>query len=503
MTFGYVVLYGWPLVVAALFRFCNRQTAFVTALIAGYLLLPTRLSYDLPALPPLDKETVPSFAALLAVLLTRPSATIAERPGWVPKARAVQILLLVLVVGAFMTVMTNRDPLSYGDTFLPALRPYDAFSSILAALVMLIPFILGRKLLADPAAQRLFLKALLIGAFCYSFLALYEVRMSPQLNNMVYGFFPHAWDQHVRGGGFRPLVFLRHGLWLGIFFSAAILAAAGLARMAKEKEKAPFGAAVIWMLGTLILSKTLGALAITLLSLPVVLLLKVRTQILIAAIVSGIVLVYPMLRSADLVPVDQVQSWAESVDPERGESFGFRLINEDILLGKAMERPLLGWGGWGRNHGYNELGIPETTVDGYWVGILGVGGWAKYIAEFGILCLPAIFLFLLARRYKVGLETAVLAMILAGNVVDLIPNATVTPITWMIAGAIWGRIELGDLRRQEASETQMEPAGLRRSAAGYRKSEEAPSPNTRNANPYTRQQQPKQRRKTRQDRGRK
>lgn len=443
MTFGYIVLYGWPVVVAILFKIYDRRVALLAAMIAGYLLLPTRLFFDLPALPPLNKETMPSLAALAAVLMTRPSGTIPERPGWVPQATMPKVLLGILVVGAFLTVFTNGDPLIYGDTFLPPLRPYDALSSIMEALVMLIPFLLARKLLAAPDAQKMFLAALIISALVYSLLALYEVRMSPQLNNMVYGFFPHAWDQHVRGGGFRPLVFLRHGLWLAIFFSAAILAAAGLARVYNKGKAWSYRVAVMWLLFTLVLSKALGALAITLLLLPIVMMYPMRIQVMVAAIVSGAVLVYPMLRSAGLVPVNTVLNWALSISAERAQSFGFRLQNEDVLLSKALERPLLGWGGWGRNHGYNLEGLATTVVDGYWVGVLGVGGWAKYIGEFGLLCLPCIFLFFLIRRYKVGMETSVLAVILAGNVVDLIPNATITPLTWMMAGAIWGRMEMG------------------------------------------------------------
>ena len=95
----------------------------------------------------------------------------------------------------------------------------------------LLPLILARKFLARPTEHRTFLIVLCTSGLLYSLLALYEVRMSPQLNNMVYGFFPHSWRQHIRGNGFRPLVFLEHGLFLGIFLSTTVLAAFGLARI--------------------------------------------------------------------------------------------------------------------------------------------------------------------------------------------------------------------------------------------------------------------------------
>ena len=53
-----------------------------------------------------------------------------------------------------MSTFTNSDPLVYGDTFIPQMRAFDAFSLILAALVVLLPTMLGRKFLADDAGHR-------------------------------------------------------------------------------------------------------------------------------------------------------------------------------------------------------------------------------------------------------------------------------------------------------------------------------------------------------------
>ena len=37
------------------------------------------------------------------------------------------------------------------------------------------------------------------------------------------------------------------------------------------------------------------------------------------------------------------------IDRDRAESFDFRLDNDNLLIGKAMKRPLFGWGGGGRS----------------------------------------------------------------------------------------------------------------------------------------------------------
>ena len=85
----------------------------------------------------------------------------------------------------------------------------------MSAAIAIVPFLLGMRVLGTVEAQAEFLRVLVVAACAYALLALFEVRMSPQLSNWVYGFFPHSFAQHIRSGGFRPVVFLPHGLWLG------------------------------------------------------------------------------------------------------------------------------------------------------------------------------------------------------------------------------------------------------------------------------------------------
>jgi len=443
MIVGNIVLYSWPLVVAILFRTTSKPTALLAAILAGYLLLPEQIVLDLQGLPPLNKNTIPALAAFFVVLMMNTGPDTPFQKGWLPQGILPKILIFGLAISTFPTVITNSDPLSYGLKFLPALRFWDAFSMIMTILTILLPLFLGRKFLARPDQQRLLLVALAIAGAFYSLLALFEIRMSPQLNNMVYGFFPSSWLQHIRGNGFRPLVFLNHGLWLAIFFSAAILAAFGLIRLSENPRKLIFLFAGLWLLMTLILSRSLGALAITLILLPAVILLGKRQILMVAATLSTIVLIYPMLRGAGLVPVDQIMEWAQGISSERAASLSFRFGNEDVLLEKARQRPLFGWGGWGRNFVFDDLGTRTSLTDGYWILIIGKGGWIRYLMEFGLLCFPPILAVLYPRRYQLGFETSLLMLILVGNLIDLLPNATITPVTWMIAGAVWGRLELG------------------------------------------------------------
>lgn len=448
-----LALLSWPLIVLAFARSFAPSKAFILAIMIGFLFLPENTAFNLPLLPALNKHTIPALAVVVFLALFRTKNSNYSELSLIPKHVFVRVAMLGLVIGAFMTVVTNGDPLSYGPTYLPGLRLYDGFSQILSTVLLLLPMLLARRFLSHPDTHVLLLQVFCVAALGYSLLALFEIRMSPQLNQWVYGFFPHSWAQHYRGGGWRPIVFLGHGLILSMFFCMAILATAGLYRIS-IKNRGLLLVALGWIFVTLVMTKSLGALGLTVLVLPVVLFFGVRAQLVFASALAVLVMIYPMTRALGVAPIYQVQKFAAQIDPQRASSFGTRLKNEDRMLKKAQQRPLFGWGGWGRSRVLDaETGRDITIADGFWVIELGVGGWVRYLSEFGLLCVPICFLLLQRRRYDIGLETSALALMLAANMLDLIPNSSNTPLTWVIAGAIWGRLELGAI-----SKTQREPA---------------------------------------------
>lgn len=434
----------WPIVVAILYRNYALPVSLSATIIGGHLLLPENTVFDLPVLPPLDKDTVPAFTALIATLIVARNRHQAwqTQSGLLPRHPLPLLLLLMLVLGTFGTILTNSDPIRYGPVRLPGLRMYDAFSMVLASLTMLTPFFLGRKILATPEGHALLLKTLVIAAFAYSFLALFEVRMSPQLNNILYGFYPHSFAHAVRGDGFKPFVFLKHGLILAIFLCMAVLAALGLFKTIPDKSRKMWLWIGLWLFGTLFLSNNLGAFVIVLLIAGVILLLKPRLQLLLAGIIAATTLSYPLLRAADVIPMDGIVSIAESISPSRAASLFFRLENEDILLEHARERSTLGWGVFDRNAVYNENGVRLSVTDGFWIILLGVGGWIRYLAVFGLLC-ASIVLLSFKKRDAINPVTVILSLCMAASLIDALPNAGITPITWLIAGALAGSLERG------------------------------------------------------------
>lgn len=449
---GMLALFAWPFVTLAMALRLYWPVALLIGIVGGHLLLPPRLGVNLPLLPALDKFTIPVITLVLLALLLRPGEArgFAVQPdgppalrGWLPRNSTSLVLLAALVVGALLTAQTNGDRLVDGSVVRPGLSLYDGFALIVAASGPILAYLLGRKYLATAEMHRLFLVVLALAMLLYSLPTLYEVRMSPQLNRMVYGFFPHDWRQHIRGGGFRPVVFTRHGLELGILLCMGILAAFGAWRVSSGPKRTLYFLAGLWLLGTLVLSKSLGALLIALAMLPVILFLGLRLQLLAAAGIAAAVLLYPMMRGADLVPTRQVVSMVEQFDRGRASSFQFRLDNEDALLDRANERPLFGWGGYRRNRVFDERRGDTTVTDGTWIITIGQGGWVGYVARFGLLTMPVILLAMRQRRFGITQATAALCVVLVANLVDLIPNAGVTAITWLMAGALMGRLELG------------------------------------------------------------
>ena len=485
-----LALFSWPVISIAFFRKLCLPLAILVTIVGGFLLLPQRGGVDFPGLT-LNKTSIPALSALCLALIFAGRDTSGLRPkGWLPRHPLALALLIALPVGAVMTALTNDDTLRYGWRTLPALSLYDAGSMVSSALTMILPMLLARRYLADAAAQRLILQVLCIAALGYSLFAVVEMRMSPQMSNWVYGFFPHSFLQHYKAGGWRPVVFLPHGLVLGIFFAMSVMAVVGLARLdASRRRLWVYGA--IWLFVILALSRNFGALLITMALLPVLLFTNIRGQLLVAALICGVFLAYPVARTANVLPFDQILQLAENIDPQRAASFQTRLDNEYQLLAKAAERPLFGWGIWSRSRVFNEAGVDVSITDGAWVIILGVKGWVGYLAQFGLLAVPVLLLWFHRRRYEIGMETSVLAVILAANLVDMIPNSSNLPLTWLLAGALWGRLEL------QAAGAQETPAEAGPACVEYRRTDPpetagdpppvSPSASTPPINPYTRQ----------------
>lgn len=455
-TIAYLALLLWPLVVVLMFRRMPIERALIWSVLGGYLLLPPIANFDFPMMPALDKVSIPNLSALFVILVM-----LRERVELVPRSRAAQMLLLVFLFSPLITVLNNRDPIIFGQMVtelsatrytgvstrdaLQGLRIYDAVAFIGNQIIYILPFFLARQFLASAAAMREVLVALLIAGLIYSVPMLIEARLSPQLNTWIYGFFQHDFGQTIRWGGFRPIVFLQHGLWLAFFTLMCAVAAATLARAAPPAHRPRMVLAAVYLLVMLVLGRSMGPLVHAAMLLPLVLLASPRVQLHVAALLAILTVAYPLLRGAGMVPVDTLLSMAEAFSTERAGSLRFRFDNEDMLLTHASDKPLFGWGGWGRNMVHDMMtGVMLTITDGRWIIVIGTHGWLGYIAEFGLLALPVVMLARESARLPAAAVSpycAAIALLVGANMIDLLPNATLIPFTWLMAGAILGHAE--------------------------------------------------------------
>ncbi len=441
----------WPIVIYLFFRYLPPSKALICTILGAYLLLPPLpAGFDFPLLPPLNKETLPNLIAFLIFVFV-----LDRKRDILPKSGITLFLIAVFVLTPIATVLTNREPVLFIAAGLPGLRWTDAIALSINQAILLLGYLMARSLLATADAHRDLLVALFMAGMVYSLPMLFEIRLSPQLNLWIYGFHQHLFEQAMRGDGFRPLVFLYHGIWAAFFVMTTAIAGLALWRNEAPVVSSRYLFAAIYLLIVLVLCKTLGALLFAILLVPLIMFAAAKTQLRFAVAMVFLALAYPALKGVDFIPTNIMLDAASKVSGDRAHSLAFRFDNEVLLRDRAAEKPLFGWGSWGRNHLHDPVDGTITTIsDGRWIITLGVFGWFGFIAEFGLLGLPMLLLWREVRHLpsnEIPPYLGPLALLLAVNLVDLIPNATLTTMTWLLAGSLLGHAELLARRRRKTS----------------------------------------------------
>jgi hypothetical protein len=139
-----------------------------------------------------------------------------------------------------------------------------------------------------------------------------------------------------------------------------------------------------------------------------------------------------------------------AISKERSTSFAVRVENEDLLLAKGNKKPAFGWGAWARNRIYDrKSGTDVSTTDGEWIIQFSTFGWLGYLSLFGLLTSSLM-------RARGGVRGPVteasvvlggLSLLLAINLIDLLPNANLVPLTYLIAGSVAGCVRARSSRK--------------------------------------------------------
>lgn len=423
----------WPVFTMMLFILLPAHRALIWSVLGAYLVLPVGTSFEIPVVPSLDKTVISNLSILLCCFLF-------VREKWLGalKDPAIVALAATFVLSPFFTAFFNPEPLIYGDRFIPAMTMYDALAQAAVNTITLIPFVAAYGLINNDERRWQVIIILVTAALAYSVLMLIEVRLSPQLHRMVYGFFPHSFGQQMRAGGFRPVVFLGHGLLVAIFCAMAATAAIARWREARGRQRTRAGLIAIYFGILLVLCKSVGALILAAVFMPFGAFLRAKRVAMIGAVVCIMMLLYPAIRSAGLVPTVTISELAGSFSSDRQGSLGVRLINEDQLLQRAAEKPIFGWGSWGRNRLYSpDDGRDLSITDGAWIITLGTWGWVGYLAMLGLLSAGCLSILGSRRTLKnITPTAAALCILLSINLLDSLPNASLISLTWLISGSI-------------------------------------------------------------------
>jgi hypothetical protein len=439
--FAYVMLFSWPLFGIAFFAMFPPRWACAITLIGGEMFLPANFSVHFHGLLPLDKDLMVSLAAFIGCLVVRPGVILRGNKS----GRGYFVFILILIVGSYFTVQTNPDPIPVGYTHrvLPALTFHDFLSMSMQHILYWWPaFLLGRKLFTKTEDLEVLCIVFTVGGLIYSLFIFVELKMSPQFLRWFYGYGVASFEQTIRGGGYRPSVFMNHGLTLARFMLVSLLAAIGLAQARIQLFGVPARWLAIYLALVLVACHSAGAIVSAVLFVPPLLWARTRSQARYASLFAWFVLLYPLLRFYDLTPVDSIVGFFNAtLGAERAGSLAFRLVNERELLGRAAERPWFGWGGYARQVIFLPWGAPKTIGDGQWIEALGYSGVVGLVGTFGLMIFPMLGfarrLDRLASRRGAKLGAAVL-FIGGVYVFDLIPNSSVAPYLLMTAGAMAG-----------------------------------------------------------------
>ncbi|WP_237060358.1 hypothetical protein [Microbulbifer sediminum] len=405
-------------------------TATFITIVGGYLFLPVKVEFDLPLLPPLDQETIPVITAAVACLLVKGTGFVGIPPRGIER-----FIVVLLLLSPVATVLTNGEPYFNGEIFIRGLTVKDSLTAIVETYLMILPFILGLALVrTDQDLIRVF-RLLVLLALVYTPLVLYEARMSPQLHTMLYGFFPHSFAQQVRFGGFRPVVFIGHGLLLAVFYTVPFIITAILSRARQRISPVPTVFFSFYLALILVVCKSVAAWLIGIVGFCTIMFMPAFLTSLLTRTICTIVIAYPMLCILDLFPHREFVDFAALFGEGRAQSLDFRFYHEERLLEHAREKLLLGWGAWGRNR------LADSVTDGFWIIQLGTYGLVMFAGLFGLMS-GSIFRALKAakmasdpRRRSLFAGAALLGALMMMN---QLPNSSLYSWLWFLFGCIGG-----------------------------------------------------------------
>ena len=423
-----LVLYGWVPIVFLMFMFLPPRHAVIFAFLGAWMFLPMA-GFSLPLIPDYTKMTATCVGVLLgAMIFDMPRVAVFRPKLW-------DLPMLFWCFAPLPASISNQ------------LGVYDGLSeSLLQVITWGLPYLIGRIYFSDMKSIRVLAIGIVAGGLVYVPFCLWESRMSPQLHHTLYGFHQHQFLQSIRLGGFRPIVFMQHGLMVATWMAAASLVAVWLWICGSVKRiwGVPMPLLIVVLLFTTVLCRSVGATILLISGLASLFMVRsLKSPIPVLCIIVSVP-IYIAFRAPNIWTGRSLENLADTLtNPRAAQSLRWRFQNERILAAKAMQRPIFGWGGWGRSRVKDEFGHQAIhAADGLWIITFGRTGVVGLFLLMAMILSPV---FLLLLRYPSAIwatpalgPSSALVMLLCLYIVDCLPNAMVNPIYMLASGGLIG-----------------------------------------------------------------
>jgi len=420
-------MFGWIPLVVVLFAKLKARVAAAVAFVGGWMFLPVA-TYNLPALPDYTKTTAICLGIYAGAYFFDKERLSEFR------FNAADIPILLWCTAPFFSAIAN------------GLGPYNGLSqSMYQSISWGIPYYIARIYFSDADSIKTLALAIFIGCIVYIPFCLFELIMSPQLHRLTYGYHQSDFLQTLRdGGGFRPMVYMDHGLmtsmWmvLGVFLGTWLFFCGVLP---KKILQVPSLYLLILLIFTTIMMKSVGAIVLLLIGLTVLSISNKTKSTLLVMILLVIPVLYIYTRTTGIWDGRNLSGYVEEkFSATRAQSLQFRFDNETILINKARQGTFFGWGGFGRSRVYDDKGKDISITDGLWIITFGQNGIYGLAMMVIAIQWPVMFFFLRVKpelwKTKAWGASAVMAVFLGIYMIDNLLNGMINPIYMLFSGSL-------------------------------------------------------------------
>lgn len=375
-----------------LFLLMPPRRAAIALVLLGTMFLPNA-GYKIPILRVFDKSSSTVFAVVLGVLIFDLGRLARYRFHWV------DIPMLVWCICPMASSISND------------LGPYDGLAESMSHIISWgLPYAIGRLYITDRKGVHDLVFGFIIAGLVYLPFCLLEMRGGPFFHQKVYGFYPHNWWEQLKGTSWRPSVFFMHGLWLCGFMAYAAICALCVSRTKSSSRHWIFWGAIA-LSGMVLKAGSNGAIAMLSIAGMVIFSGKYRR------LAYWVLILIPIVYTTTRIFGWDGQNIVEFYGGKKtgaGQSMETRRILENAIISRALERPLFGWGGYGRSVKVATGRGMDAWTEAIWTKAIGerglVGLWAWMLS--GLLPAWLALRFIDCRRFLWLEDGTIFALIL-------------------------------------------------------------------------------------------